>query len=121
MRLHELFFGNLVIGGFSLADGLLKQKIESTWGTYENWEKEFRGIATMRGIGWVILSEDIESGALFNIWINEHDGGHLVGTKPLLVMDVFEHAFMVDYGLKRADYINACINAIDWKAAEGRV
>ena len=51
---------------------------------------------------------------LFNVWINEHDGGHLCGAAPLLVMDVFEHAYMVDYGLKRADYIDAFCKAIDW-------
>jgi Fe-Mn family superoxide dismutase len=74
----------------------------------------------MRGIGWVILTQDIETGALFNIWVNEHDGGHLAGTKPLLIMDVFEHAFVLDYGTKRADYLAAFIQAIDWKAVESR-
>ena len=66
----------------------------------------------MRGIGWAILAYDKESDKLFNIWINEHDVGHLAGAIPLLVMDVFEHAFMLDYGLNRADYIDAFINAL---------
>jgi Fe-Mn family superoxide dismutase len=68
----------------------------------------------MRGIGWVILSYDGMEGRLFNTWINEHDGGHLCGAKPLLVMDVFEHAYMIDYQLKKADYIEAFFKAIDW-------
>ena len=75
----------------------------------------------MRGIGWVILAYDKEADELFNVWINEHDVGHLSGAVPLLVMDVFEHAFMVDYGLKRADYIAAFWSAIDWSRVESRL
>jgi len=74
----------------------------------------------MRGIGWVVLYYDSQSGRLFNVWINEHDAGHLAGAIPLLVMDVFEHAFMIDYGLKRADYIEAFFKAIDWSAVSER-
>jgi Fe-Mn family superoxide dismutase len=121
MRLHELYFGNMSKGGVVLSDGVLKNMIESVWGSYENWEKEFRGMGAMRGIGWIILCQDEETGALFNVWVNEHDGGHLAGTTALLVMDVFEHAFMLDYGLKRADYINAFMGAINWSVVEGRV
>jgi Fe-Mn family superoxide dismutase len=75
----------------------------------------------MRGIGWVILAYDKKDGALFNVWINEHDMGHLAGATPLLVMDVFEHAFMVDYGLKRKDYIDCFMKSIDWHAVEERM
>ena len=71
--------------------------------------------------GWVVLAYDKSKDELFNIWVDEHNTGNLVGTVPLLVMDVFEHAFMLDYGLKRADYINAFMEAIDWHAVEERV
>lgn len=121
MRLHELYFGNLVKGGVSLSERNLKQKIDATWGSVENWQKEFIGMGAMRGIGWVILAHDKNEGKLFNVWINEHDAGHLAGATALLVMDVFEHAFMLDYGLKRADYINAFMAAIDWHAVEERI
>jgi superoxide dismutase, Fe-Mn family len=121
MRLHELYFSNLAKGGVMLSERLLKTKIVAAWGSVENWEKEFRGMAAMRGIGWVILCHDKRDGKLFNIWVNEHDGGHLAGMTPLLVMDVFEHAFMLDYGLKRADYINVFMNSIDWHAVEERI
>lgn len=121
MRLHELFFSNLAKQMVPLSGRSLKQKIEGVWGSYENWEKEFRGIASMRGIGWVILVHDKKDGALFNIWVGEHDEGYLAGLTPLLVMDVFEHAFMLDYGVKRVDYINAFMGSIDWHAVEERV
>lgn len=121
MRLHELYFDNIAKHGVALSERSLKQKIESTWESFENWEKEFRAMATMRGIGWVVLAHDKKDGKLFNVWINEHDGGSLTGLTPLLVVDVFEHAFMLDYGLKRADYVNAVMSAIDWHAVEERM
>ena len=121
MRLHELYFENMTKGGVNLSERSLKQKIDSTWGSVENWKKDFIGLGTMRGIGWVILAHDKKDGKVFNIWINEHDGGLLAGLTPLLVMDVFEHAFMLDYGLKRVDYINAFFQSIDWHAVEERI
>lgn len=120
MRLHELYFENISKTPTSLSSGGLKEKIESTYGSLENWQKNFLAIGAMRGIGWVVLTKDTETGELFNIWVNEHDGGHLAGTTPLLVMDVFEHAFMLDYGTKRADYLSVFINAVDWKTVESR-
>jgi len=75
----------------------------------------------MRGIGWVALYRDIPSGRLINFWINEHDAGHPTGGMPILIMDVFEHAFMIDYGLKRADYIEAFFKNLNWEAAESRL
>ncbi|MEK7746164.1 MAG: Fe-Mn family superoxide dismutase, partial [Elusimicrobiota bacterium] len=72
------------------------------------------------GIGWVSLAYDCWGKRLFNVWTNEHDAGNLPGAHPVLVMDVFEHAFMLDYGLKRADYIEAYFKAIDWKRAAER-
>jgi Fe-Mn family superoxide dismutase len=121
MRLHELYFGNMVKGGVNLSERTLKQKIDAMWGSVENWQKEFVGIGAMRGIGWVILAHDKKDGKLFNVWINEHDTGHLAGLTPLLVMDVFEHAFMIDYGVKRADYLTAFMSSIDWHAVEERI
>jgi len=121
MRMHEFYFGNMSKGAASLSDGALKEKLVTAYGSVENWEKNFIGTGTMRGIGWVVLAEDTETGKPYNVWVNEHDGGHLVGTKPLLVMDVFEHAFMIDYGLKRADYIANFMKAIDWAVVEQRL
>jgi len=74
----------------------------------------------MRGIGWTILYQDTVGGKLFNQWINEHDAGHPAGCQPVLILDVFEHAFLTDYGLKRADYIEAFLKNINWPAAESR-
>jgi len=121
MRLHEYYFENL--GGKEALNvgGKLGQKIATDFGSYDAWEKDFKATGAMRGIGWAVLYEDIANGKLINFWINEHDVGHPAGCQPILIMDVFEHAFMVDYGLKRADYIEAFFKNIDWKAVEARL
>src|ERR1035437_9403868 len=99
----------------------LAQKKIKDFGSIEAWQKDFRAVGAMRGIGWAVLYQDNVSGRLFNCWINEHDGGHPAGCMPILVMDVFEHAYMLDYGLKRADYIETFFKNIDWNAVEIRL
>jgi len=122
MRLHEYYFDNLVNGGKPLdPNSDLAKKIAEDFGSYAEWEKEFKATGVMRGIGWVVLYLDPISNKLFNSWINEHDIGHLAGCRLLLVMDVFEHAFMLDYGLKRADYIEAFFKNIDWSVVSSRL
>ena len=122
MRLHEFYFGNL--GGKaprSTGPASSASRSPPHFGGLEAWEKDFRATGAMRGIGWVVLYRDATNGRLINVWINEHDVSHPAGCTPLLVMDVFEHAFMLDYGLKRADYIEAFFKAIDWAAAGSRL
>ena len=121
MRLHEYYFENL--GGKTPPDkaGALAKKLAEAYGSYEAWEQDFRATGAMRGIGWAALYLDNTTGGLFNQWVNEHEVGHLAGCRPLLIMDVFEHAYMVDYGLKRADYIEAFFKAIDWAAVGSRL
>ncbi len=120
MRLHELYFSNMKNGGHKISNGELKKCLAYLFGSYEDWEKAFKAVGAMRGIGWVIMYYDKEAKKLFNIWINEHDVGHLTTAVPILVMDVFEHAYMLDYELKKVDYINNFINAIDWEIVEKR-
>lgn len=121
MRLHELYFENL--GGKTPLDhhGPLGKQMQCDFGSYEMWEKDFKATGTMRGIGWVVLYQDNTNGRLFNFWINEHDVANPAGCSPVLIMDVFEHAYMIEYGLKKADYIEAFFKNIDWAAAESRM
>ncbi|MDH7513282.1 MAG: Fe-Mn family superoxide dismutase [Clostridiales bacterium] len=121
MRLHEYYFENLGSKEALNVEGKLDQKIVADFGSYEAWEKDFKATGAMRGIGWAVLYQDTTNGRLINFWINEHDVGHPAGCLPILIMDVFEHAFMIDYGLKRADYIEAFFKNIDWKAVEARL
>jgi Fe-Mn family superoxide dismutase len=121
MRLHEYYFENL--GGKGALDkyGPLGKQMQCDFGNYESWEKDFRATGAMRGIGWAVLYQDNVSHRLYNCWINEHDVAHPSGCAPVLIMDVFEHAFMIDYGLKKADYIESFFKNIDWAVVESRL
>ncbi|MEK7606698.1 MAG: Fe-Mn family superoxide dismutase [Patescibacteria group bacterium] len=121
MRLHEYYFENLTKEKSEMdRSGVLAGAMEKDFGSVDTWRKDFQATGSMRGIGWAITYFDPQSGRLMNTWVNEHDVGHIAGAAPILVMDVFEHAFMLDYGLNRADYIAAFFNALDWNAAEKR-
>jgi superoxide dismutase, Fe-Mn family len=120
MRLHEYYFENL--GGKGPAkDGPLAKKLAEDFGSYEAWEKEFRAVGAMRGVGWAALYQDPANGKLMNFWINEHDAGHPANCNLILIMDVFEHAFMLDYGTKRPGYIDAFFKNLNWQSAEARL
>jgi len=121
MRLHELYFDNLRRTTPLEVDGRLGKKLAGCFGSVDAWEKDFRATGAMRGIGWTVLYQDSADGRLINFWINEHDVSHPAGCMPILVMDVFEHAFMLDYGLKRADYIEVFFKNIDWQVVEARL
>ena len=95
--------------------------LEAEFGSYESWEKDFRATGSVRGIGWAILYQDSVTGRLHNFWINEHDKGHAAGCIPIIVMDAWEHAYMLDYGIKRAGYIDAFFRNLNWEKAQSRV
>jgi Fe-Mn family superoxide dismutase len=119
MRLHELYFENLGGAKPLSAFPAVEKKLAATFGSAADWEKDFRAAGTMRGIGWVVLYQDGDR--LMNFWVNEHDVANPAGCAPILVMDVFEHAFMVDYGLKRADYVEAFMKNINWETVAARL
>lgn len=121
MRLHEYYFENLGGKGEINKTVRLYQKIIEDFGNYEIWEKDFKTVGTMRGIGWAILYQDTTNGRLINFWINEHDVSHPSGCNPILIMDVFEHAFMLDYGIKKTEYIEVFFKNINWSAVEARL
>ena len=123
MRLHEYYFDNITKeagdGAVAISGGL-KGKISANFGSFESWEKDFKTTGAIRGIGWVTLVYDPPGDRLFNLWINEHDLGHCAGLTLLLVMDVFEHAYIQDYGLKREDYMNVFFKAVHWPEVSRR-
>lgn len=120
MKLHESYFENL--GGKGKIDsssGLYKAIVQS-FGSYGDWEKDFKSTGLIRGIGWVVLFLDPMLGKLFNLWIEEHDTGPLVNGIPILVMDVWEHAYLLDYGTDRTKYIQAFFDNINWNVVQTR-
>ena len=117
MRLHELYFDNLSPGG-GAPGAPVKDAVSTAWGSLEAWQAEFAAVGAMRGVGWAILYQDPAQGALSNHWIGLHEEGHPAGFRPILVMDVWEHAFT---GMERPRYIEAFLSNIPWEIVESRL
>ena len=120
MLLHEYYFENLGGDKPLEQDDPLMQKIVQDFGSFDQWKNDFVATGAMRGIGWVISYIEPKQGRLINVWINEHDLGHLAGAAPLLVMDVFEHAYITQFGIDRPKYIDVFFNNIDWDTVSKR-
>lgn len=122
MRLHEYYFGNMTKEESALAaDSALAAMMTKSFGSVEAGMEDYVAKGKIRGIGWVVMYYDATADRLYNVWINEHDLGHLAGAAPVLVMDVFEHAYIADYGTDRGSYIDAFLGAINWEAANERM
>jgi len=117
MRLHELYFDNLS-AGVGEPGGTAREALAQAWGSFEAWRAEFAALGAMRGVGWVILYQDPSTGSLSNHWIGLHEEGHPAGFRPVLVMDVWEHAFT---GMERPKYVEAFLANAAWEAAEARL
>lgn len=120
MKLHELYFENMTKEQSVLNESShLHKLLVDRFGDIETFKLNFvKNVATFRGIGWVALVRRDDTVGI--TWIGEHDQGLLANTTILLVMDVWEHAYMTDYGIKRADYVSAFMQAIDWSVVEKR-
>lgn len=116
---HELYFDNL--GGNGKASGTVLKLISASFGSYDAWETEFRKIAAglAGGSGWVVLGYNQHLNLLENYWIYDHVHGPLM-TVPLLVMDMYEHSYHIDYGSQAAKYIDAFFKNIDWEEVNKR-
>ena len=125
MVLHEYYFDNLKRGGGTGdADRTAQftRAAESSFGSYEIWKADFVGIGKMRGVGWAICYQNPGSGRLSNHWITLHETGNVAGYDPILVMDVWEHAYLLDYKpAERPKYIEAFFSNIDWTMVEKRL
>ena len=124
MVLHEYYFGNMKQNGTGAPDkssGFTKA-VEASFGSYDVWKEDFVAIGKMRGVGWAICYADPQNGRLSNHWITLHETGNVAGFTPVLVMDVWEHAFLLDYKpADRPKYIEAFFENIDWDAANSRL
>lgn len=115
MVLHEYYFGNLAPKGRGTISAELKKALEENCESFEAWKTDFIAVGGMRGVGWSILYHDPVTGQLSNHWIELHQQGVPSGFKPVLVMDVWEHAFLLDYKPSERDrYIDAFFSNIDW-------
>jgi Fe-Mn family superoxide dismutase len=125
MVLHEYYFDNLKSGGGAgdpAKTAQFAKAAESSFGSYEIWKADFVGIGKMRGVGWAICYQNPANGRLSNHWITLHETGNVAGFDPILVMDVWEHAYLLDYKpAERPKYIEAFFSNIDWAMVESRL
>lgn len=124
MVLHEYYFGNMKRqgGGDAPQRSKFRNAVEQSFPSYEIWKTDFTGIGKIRGVGWAVCYLDPANGSISNHWITLHETGNISGFVPLLVMDVWEHAFLLDYKPSdRPKYIEAFLSNVDWDAVEQRM
>jgi len=124
MVLHEYYFGNMTRSGGGDADrrSAFHAATTRSHGSYATWKADFVGVGKMRGVGWAVCFQDPGTGRLSNHWVTLHEVGNVAGFHPILVMDVWEHAFLLDYKpSERARYVDAFFANVDWTAVDRRM
>jgi Fe-Mn family superoxide dismutase len=124
MVLHEYYFDNLTPRGNTEPESTstFRKTADASFGSFDIWKADFVSVGQMRGVGWAICYQDPSTGHLSNHWITLHEVGNIAGYAPILVMDVWEHAFLLDYKPSdRGKYIEAFFSNINWGVVEGRL
>lgn len=117
--LHEQYFAN--IGGDGKSGGAVLDLIKQWFGSYEQWEAEFKRTANALGggSGWAMLSYNVYSGEVHNYWAWDHMHNAPMG-RPLLVLDMYEHSYHMDYGAAAAKYVDSFMQNIKWEEVNRR-
>lgn len=120
MRNHEYYFASLAGGNKEIdKESKLYEAIEKEWGSSENFLTHFKFVATTRGVGWTILYFDKISDKLIMTWVDEHHLGQLTGLSPILLLDMWEHAYVYDYSTsEKKKYIEAFFANLNWEVVE---
>jgi Fe-Mn family superoxide dismutase len=122
MRLHEYYFDNMTTHPQPIGSGTLLDSLGAAYGGFDAWKDDFAAVAGMRGVGWAIAYYDIQQKQLTNHWVSDHEVGNVAGFVPIVVLDVWEHAFLLDYKpSERGKYIEAFFANVDWKQCESRL
>ena len=124
MVLHEYYFENMQKHGTGdpTSNDAFMAAAEASFGSYDVWKADFVNTGKMRGVGWAACYQDPSNGAISNHWINLHETGNVAGYKPILIMDVWEHAFIKDYApVDRPKYIEAFFSNINWTVVNSRL
>jgi Fe-Mn family superoxide dismutase len=122
MVLHEYYFGNLTKSAGGSPTSGLKDAVAGTHGDFDTWKKDFSAIGGMRGVGWAIAYYNPQADRISNHWVTLHEVGNVAGFVPLLVMDVWEHAFLLDYKpAERSKYIESFFANLDWNCVQQRL
>lgn len=119
IKLHEAYFENMS-ADTQECSGAIKELIEKEWGSVEAWATDFAALG-LSSRGWVVLAQDNQTGSIQNYICDAHNQGGVWGTTPLLVLDVYEHAYFFDYMTARKDYISEFMKLVDWNVVNTRV
>jgi superoxide dismutase, Fe-Mn family len=119
MVLHELYFGGL--GGDGKAAGDIRAALTQSHGSYESWEMEFRrtAMSIAGGSGWCVLAFNLHTRSLHTYWAWDHMHQPATGV-PLIALDMYEHAFQMDYGAAAAKYVDAFMRNLNWEVVDRR-
>ena len=122
MVLHEYYFGNLTKTAGTPPAASLEAALGGVHGDFESWKKDFSAIGGMRGVGWAVAYYDPQARRISNHWITLHEVGNVAGFVPLLVMDLWEHAWLLDYKPTEhaTKYVEAFFANVDWNAVQAR-
>ena len=121
MTLHEFYFANLKADVELNEEGDFAQAVKKSFGSLEAWKEDFTNTGKTRSIGWAICYMDPETGDLNNHFVQLHEEGNIPSFHPIVVMDVWEHAYMVDHKAGgRPDYISSVMSNINWDKVEQR-
>ncbi|MBP6945910.1 MAG: superoxide dismutase [Candidatus Pacebacteria bacterium] len=120
MRMHEHYFSQWE-GTPTPIEDPLKDALAAQYGSYESWENEFKAVGMMRGIGWALLSYDATTKNFITHFVADHELGQLNDTKTILALDMWEHAYMVDYTpAEKKTYIEAFFKNLNGAVVQSR-
>jgi len=122
MCLHEYYFSQWESAPAPLnAGGALASSLAGQYGSAEQWERQLRAVASMRGVGWALLYFDPQAGVFHNVWVEQHHQGHYATLPLILALDVWEHAYVQQYGTAgRGAYMDAFFKNLNWSVMEER-
>jgi Fe-Mn family superoxide dismutase len=122
MKLHELFFETLGGPGSAMTpSGVLAEAMDITYGGAKGWRERFLAVARTRGIGWVMSARETATNRLFTFWIDEHHFGLPANLEPVILLDLWEHAYLRDFGVKgREEFVEVVLRNLDWSVIEQR-
>jgi Fe-Mn family superoxide dismutase len=123
MVLHEYYFGGMKKGVTEPSrNSPFVNALTPNFGSFENWKKQFMEIGKMRGVGWTLTYFDPLVQRLVNVWISDHETGHIAGFVPIIIMDCWEHAYILDYGAAgRGQYVDTYFRNINWDVVTERM
>lgn len=121
MRMHEYYFDQLEGGASAITSGTFATLAEEKYGSWDNFISHLHEVAGTRGIGWVVVYYDQNINSLHTAFVNDHELGQLSGLPIMLAIDLWEHAFMVDYvPAEKKTYVEAFLANVNWSVVEAR-